>query len=30
VQVYRLDLPTATLDERFLEITHKMQEEVAA
>jgi hypothetical protein len=30
VDVYRLDLPAATLEERFLEITHKMQEEVAA
>ena len=30
VDVYRLDLPAATLEERFLEITHKLQEEVAA
>ena len=30
LDVYRLDLPAATLEERFLEITHKMQEEVAA
>ena len=28
--VYRLDLPAATLEERFLEITHKFQEEVPA
>ena len=30
VSVYRLDLPAATLEERFLQVTHKMQEEVAA
>jgi hypothetical protein len=30
VGVYRLDLPAATLEERFLQVTHKMQEEVAA
>ncbi len=30
VDVYRLDLPAATLEERFLKITHKLQEEVAA
>jgi ABC-2 type transport system ATP-binding protein len=30
VDVYRLDLPAATLEERFLQITHKMQDEVAA
>ena len=30
VDVYRLDLPAATLEERFLQITHKLQEEVAA
>jgi ABC-2 type transport system ATP-binding protein len=30
VDVYRLDLPAATLEERFLEITHKFEEEVAA
>ncbi len=30
VDVYQLDLPAATLEERFLKITHKLQEEVAA
>jgi hypothetical protein len=30
VDVYRLDLPAATLEERFLQITHTMREEVAA
>jgi ABC-2 type transport system ATP-binding protein len=30
VNVWRLDLPAATLEERFLQVTHKMQEEVAA
>ena len=30
VDVWRLDLPAATLEERFLQVTHKMQEEVAA
>ena len=30
MDVYRLDLPAATLEERFLQITHKLQEEVAA
>ena len=30
VDVYQLDLPAATLEERFLDITHKLQEEVAA
>jgi ABC-2 type transport system ATP-binding protein len=30
VDVYRLDLPAATLEQRFLKITHKLQEEVAA
>ena len=30
VDIYRLDLPAATLEERFLQVTHKMQEEVAA
>jgi hypothetical protein len=27
LRVYGLELPTATLEERFLEITHRMQEE---
>jgi len=30
VDIYRLDLPAATLEERFLQVTHKFQEEVAA
>ena len=30
VDIYRLDLPAATLEERFLQVTHKIQEEVAA
>jgi ABC-2 type transport system ATP-binding protein len=30
IQVFGIDLPTATLEERFLEITHRMQEEVPA
>jgi ABC-2 type transport system ATP-binding protein len=30
VAPYRLDLPAATLEERFLQITHTMREEVAA
>jgi ABC-2 type transport system ATP-binding protein len=30
VNVYRLDLPAATLEERFLQVTHTIQEEVAA
>ena len=30
IDVWRLDLPAATLEERFLQITHKLQEEVAA
>ena len=30
VDIYRLDLPAATLEERFLQVTHKMHEEVAA
>lgn len=30
VDVWRLDLAAATLEERFLQITHKLQEEVAA
>jgi ABC-2 type transport system ATP-binding protein len=29
MDIYRLDLPAATLEERFLQITHKLQEEVA-
>lgn len=29
VDVWRLDLPAGTLEERFLQITHKLQEEVA-
>jgi ABC-2 type transport system ATP-binding protein len=30
IEVYGIDLPTATLEERFLEITHRIQEEVPA
>src|SRR5215470_8383723 len=30
MDVWRLDLPIATLEERFLQVTHKMQEGVAA
>jgi ABC-2 type transport system ATP-binding protein len=30
VDVFGVELPTATLEERFLEITHRMQEEVPA
>jgi ABC-2 type transport system ATP-binding protein len=30
VDVYQLDLPAATLEERFLQLTHKFEEEVAA
>jgi ABC-2 type transport system ATP-binding protein len=30
IEVFGIDLPTATLEERFLEITHRMQEEVPA
>jgi hypothetical protein len=30
VDVFGIGLPTATLEERFLEITHRMQEEVPA
>jgi len=30
VDIYQLDLPAATLEERFLQVTHKIQEEVAA
>jgi ABC-2 type transport system ATP-binding protein len=30
VDVFGIELPTATLEERFLEITHRMQEEVPA
>jgi ABC-2 type transport system ATP-binding protein len=30
VDVFGIELPTATLEERFLEITHRMQEEVLA
>jgi ABC-2 type transport system ATP-binding protein len=30
IEVYGIDLPTPTLEERFLEITHRIQEEVPA
>lgn len=30
MDVYRLDLPAATLEEHFLKVTHKLQEEAAA
>jgi ABC-2 type transport system ATP-binding protein len=30
VEVFEMELPRATLEERFLEITHRMQEEVSA
>jgi hypothetical protein len=30
VEVFEIELPRATLEERFLEITHRMQEEVQA
>jgi len=30
VDVYRLEVPAATLEERFLQVTHKFEEEVLA